>query len=94
MLNPAALRIAPAAAPAAAPAKSHDASTPPPADQDGLLLVDEREASRRLGISPRTLWDLANSGQIKCVKIGRLKRYSVAELAAFVERAQNQTNKV
>ncbi len=48
------------------------------------LLVDTREASRLLAISPRTLWSLTACGAIESRKIGRSVRYSPADLQAWV----------
>jgi len=33
-------------------------------------LLDERAAARRLGISPRAMWGLADSGAIPFIRIG------------------------
>ncbi|MEI6257372.1 MAG: helix-turn-helix domain-containing protein [Planctomycetota bacterium] len=50
-------------------------------------LLDERAAARRLGISPRAMWGLADSGAIPFIRIGpRLKRYDPRDLASFIER--------
>jgi hypothetical protein len=50
-------------------------------------LLDERTAARRLGISRRSMWGLADSGAIPFIKIGpRLKRYDPRDLADFIER--------
>jgi excisionase family DNA binding protein len=48
------------------------------------FLVDEREAARFLGVSPRTIWTLAANGELPTVKIGRRKMYSVESLKEFV----------
>lgn len=50
------------------------------------LLVTSREAARMLSVSERTLWSLSARGELKAIKLGRAKRYSVAELVAFIER--------
>lgn len=44
------------------------------------VLVDAREAARRLQISTRKLWDLTSRGEIECVRLGRSVRYSVEHL--------------
>ena len=50
-------------------------------------LLDERVAARRLGISPRAMWGLADSGAIPFIRIGpRLKRYDPRDLADFIRR--------
>ncbi len=48
------------------------------------LLLDEREAARLLGVAPRTLWSLADSGELPCVRIGRRKLYSRDTLRRFI----------
>jgi hypothetical protein len=37
-----------------------------------------------LGVAPRTLWSLANSGELPCVRIGRRKLYSIDTLRRFI----------
>ncbi len=48
------------------------------------LLLDERTAARTLGVAPRTLWSLADAGEIPCVRIGRRKLYAIASLKQFI----------
>ena len=56
----------------------------PPVDDAGL--IDSREASRLLGISPRHLWRFVQSGDIPCRRLGdRAVRYSVVELKQWVD---------
>ena len=58
--------------------------TPPP--QPDPLLVNSREAARRLSISERTLWSLTKAGEIPSLNIRKCVRYRLTELAAWVER--------
>jgi predicted DNA-binding transcriptional regulator AlpA len=51
-----------------------------------VLLVDEREAARLLGISPRLLWGFRKAGRVPCVRIGRAVRYYVKDLETFIEQ--------
>src|SRR5271170_5630355 len=44
------------------------------------ILVDAREAARRLAISPRTLWQLTKDRVVPSIKIGKCVRYRVADL--------------
>ena len=54
-------------------------------------LLDERTAARRLGISRRSMWGLADSGAIPFIRIGpRLKRYDPRDVADFIERNRRQ----
>lgn len=52
---------------------------------DDRLLLKPDEAAAALGISPRSLWGLMNSGEIPSVKIGRSVRYPVADLVRWIE---------
>lgn len=59
-------------------------SQPPPPVPE---LINEREAAKLLGISPRALWGLANTGEIPFIKVGpRLKRYDPRDIEDYVER--------
>lgn len=55
---------------------------------DAPLLVDSREAARRLGISPRTLWTLTDDERIKAVRVGRLVKYDPRDLLAFIDASK------
>lgn len=48
------------------------------------LLLTAREAAAALSISERSLWGLTNQGILRCVRIGRSKRYSIDDLRAFI----------
>ncbi len=49
------------------------------------LLLNLPEAARALGISPRAFHDLAKSGQIRRILIGRSVRYDLRDLMAFID---------
>ena len=50
------------------------------------ILVDAREAARRLGISVRTMWSLAKRGEIPRVSVtSRCIRFRACDLERFVE---------
>lgn len=50
-------------------------------------LLNERQAARVLGVSPRTLWGLAARGEVPFVRVGRTaKRYDPNDLRAYCER--------
>ena len=51
------------------------------------LLVDAREASRMLAVSPRKLWAMTFEDQpgLPYVRCGRLVRYPVADLHRWIE---------
>ena len=50
------------------------------------ILIDAREAARRLAISPRTLWQLTKNRDVPSVRIGKCVRYRVADLEHWVLR--------
>jgi excisionase family DNA binding protein len=52
-------------------------------------LVTSKPAAARLAVCERTLWKLTASGEIRCVRIGRAKRYDVKDLDAFIERKKS-----
>jgi hypothetical protein len=50
-------------------------------------LLNERQAARVLGVSPRTLWGLANRGEVPFVRVGKTsKRYAPSDLRAYCDR--------
>ena len=52
----------------------------------GLTLsLSPTEAARALGMSVRTVYYLANSGELPMVKISRMTRFLVADLEAFLQ---------
>ena len=48
------------------------------------LLLTAREAANTLSISERSLWGLTNQGLLRCVWLGRCKRYSLDDLREFI----------
>jgi excisionase family DNA binding protein len=48
------------------------------------LLLKPNEAADMLAISPRLLWTITDSGALPCLRIGRLVRYDVADLKAWI----------
>lgn len=58
----------------------------PSAGVNAPLLVDAIEAARLLGISPRTLWDLTKSGDVKAKRIGRRVLYARSVLEEFATK--------
>ena len=55
-------------------------------DSTTVILIDAREAARRLSISPRTLWDLTKNRIVPSIKIGKCVRYRVADLEDWTRR--------
>lgn len=53
------------------------------------LLVDSRRAAAMLAVSERTLWTLANSGELQRIKIGSAVRFAVSDLVSFVDSKKN-----
>lgn len=50
------------------------------------ILVNAREAAKRLGISPRFVWTLTNRGEFHRVRVGGRVLFHVSELEQFAER--------
>jgi excisionase family DNA binding protein len=51
-----------------------------------VILVDCRDAARRLAISPRTLWQLTKNRTVPSIRIGKCVRYRVADLDEWTRR--------
>lgn len=55
------------------------------------LLLTERQAARALGVSARTVWALADSGELAVVRLGRrLKRYDLQDIRALIEARKHR----
>ena len=59
---------------------SDPAPTPP-----APLLVDRREAARLLGVSPGTIDNLRNAGELPSVKLGTRRLFDVTDLHRLIE---------
>ena len=55
----------------------------PPIDPPPQLL-NPREAAKLLNVCEKTLWSLANHGEIPVVRIGRSVRYDPRDLARWI----------
>lgn len=53
-----------------------------------ITWLSTREAARRLGITPRTLYRLIDNAQIPAYKFGRVIRLQESEVEAFIEQAR------
>lgn len=78
-LEAAADALAAAADALRAAARSPRAAAAPP----DMLSVDD--AARRLGISRTTLYQLADRGGLRTVKVGRRRLVAASDLAAYIE---------
>ncbi len=54
------------------------------------LLLKPEEAAEALGIARTRVYQLMRAGEIRSVKIGKVRRIPVAALAAYVERLQGE----
>jgi excisionase family DNA binding protein len=52
--------------------------------------LSTKEAARRLGITPRTLYRLIDEGQLPAYKFGRVIRLQQAEVDEFIAEARIQ----
>ena len=55
------------------------------------MLLTIKQAAERLGLCPRTVYALIDSGRLQRLKIGRAARIAAADLAGFVANLQSQT---
>ena len=53
-------------------------------DSTHVLAVTYLEASKRLRVSERTIWQLVRDGKLKAFRIGRSVRIPSAEIERFV----------
>lgn len=53
------------------------------------LLVDEPTAAAMCSVAPRTMWSLAASGALPCVRIGRRKLYAIETLRRFIAERES-----
>ena len=57
------------------------------------LLLTPQQAAEILAISPRKLWNITASGEIPAIRVGRCKRYAVADLEAWIEQKKQWETK-
>lgn len=73
------------------PQRSRRADNQTPDKKSAELLLRPSQTAKALNISPRKLWELTNSQQIPCVRIGRCVRYSLRTLEKWIiEREENK----
>lgn len=48
------------------------------------LLLSRREAATKLGVSPDWLKQEVTAGRVQCTKVGRLVKFSQADMDAFI----------
>jgi len=56
------------------------------------MVVDEDQAAQMLGISRRMVFEFRSKGELQYVKLGRLIRYRVSDIQAFLERKRIEIN--
>lgn len=55
------------------------------------LLLTIQQAAERLGVCPRTVYALIDSGRLQRLKIGRSARIAAADLDGFVSNLKAET---
>jgi len=55
------------------------------------MLLTPRQAAKALAISEKTLYTYTRRGLIPCLRIGAAKRYALADLKAWIQRASEKT---
>lgn len=58
----------------------------------GALLVDTAEAGRLLGLGRSSIVNLADSGELPRVRLGRAVRFSTADVEALVQRRRSASS--
>jgi excisionase family DNA binding protein len=58
-----------------------------PCEQVFEPLLNSKEVARLLGVHPATLQRMARASQLPCVKVGKLWRFSVTQLDAWIASA-------
>jgi excisionase family DNA binding protein len=64
------------------------AAARPGPDEAPLQWLSTKEAAHHLGITPRTLYRLIDSGQLPAYRFGRVIRLKEAEVNAFIDSAR------
>lgn len=60
-------------------------STVPDAHPTDPMLIGMADAARMIGVSARTLWSMANAGELPTVRIRRRVLFNVAALREWVD---------
>lgn len=55
-------------------------------------IYNAKEAAAYLRISRVTLYGLVENGQIHCVRIGRIYRFTEEQIAEFIDRGGGETH--
>ena len=55
-------------------------------------IYNAKEAAAYLRINKVTLYNLVDQGQIRCVRIGRIYRFSEEQIAEFIDRGGGETH--
>lgn len=63
---------------------TRSSNVPDPSHTDPML-VGMTEAARMIGVSARTLWSMANAGELPTVRIRRRVLFNVAALREWVD---------
>ena len=53
-------------------------------EQDGKLLMRLAEVAKMLSLSPRTVWALANTGELKSFKVGNARLFSLEAIQEWI----------
>lgn len=56
--------------------------------RDEIVWLSTKEAARRLGIAPSTLYKLIDAGELPAYRFGRVIRLQQAEVDGFIDQAR------
>jgi excisionase family DNA binding protein len=51
-------------------------------------LLTAREVAEVLGVHPQTVWNEAYRGNLRSVRIGRLRKFDAEDVEAYIERGK------
>ena len=61
-------------------------------EQDGKLLMRLAEVAKMLSLSERTIWALADSGDLKSFKVGRARLFSLQAIQEWISTKEQSKN--
>ena len=57
-------------------------------DNDEIVWLSTKEAARRLGVTPRTLYRFIDEGGVPAYRLGRVIRLKQSDVDAYIERCR------
>ena len=57
-------------------------------DDDDIVWLSTKEAARRLGVTPRTLYRFIDEGGVPAYRLGRVIRLKQSDVDAYIEQCR------